>query len=163
MLASKIAITATFVCSAIWPFNKPTAPTRFDDSAKQEMLRQVNHLRAQGCQCGRKYMPPVGPLAWNSRLEKAAIGHAIDMEQHDFFAHKGSNGSDIGARAKKAGYKWTAIGENIAEGYGDFEETLLAWKDSPGHCINLMRGGYSEMGVALVGDIWVQNLGDPLH
>lgn len=163
MLASKIAITAAFVCSAIWPSDKPTVPTLFEDSAKLDMLAQVNRLRSEGCQCGRKYMPPVGPLAWNARLEKAALAHATDMQQHNFFAHKGSNGSGIGDRVKKTGYKWYAVGENIAEGYDDFEETLLAWKKSPGHCINLMRGGFTEMGIALVDDIWVQDFGAPIR
>jgi uncharacterized protein YkwD len=34
---------------------------------------------------------------------------------------------------------------------------------SLGHCINLMRGGFTEMGIALVDDIWVQDFGAPIR
>lgn len=131
------------------------------DATKQEMLDQVNRLRASGCNCGRKYMPPVKPLTWNLRLEKAALAHAKDMEINDFFDHHGSNGSSVGDRADKAGYAWQSVGENIAWGYGSFKETLLGWKDSPGHCRNIMNPSYTEMGVASTGDFWVQDFGRP--
>jgi uncharacterized protein YkwD len=85
------------------------------------------------------------------------------MLRNEFFAHKGSNGSNIGDRAQKAGYKWRAVGENIASGYGSFSQTLLAWKDSPGHCRNLMSGSFTEMGLAEVDDIWVQDFGSPMR
>ena len=107
-------------------------------------------------------MPPVGPVAWNQQLEQAAMGHASDMLRNNFFAHQSSDGSGIGDRADRAGYQWQAVGENIAQGYPSFQSTLLAWQASPSHCINLMRGGYSEMGVALVGNIWVQDFGAPM-
>ncbi|MBI5915545.1 MAG: CAP domain-containing protein [Bacteroidetes bacterium] len=106
-------------------------------------------------------MPPVKHLAWNNRLEKAALAHATDMQRHHFFAHKSSNGKDIGDRADRAGYRWRAVGENIALGTGSFRETMLAWKDSPGHCRNLMGAGFTEMGVAQLGDLWVQDFGAP--
>jgi uncharacterized protein YkwD len=133
--------------------------TAIEDSEKQTMLEAVNRLRAEGCQCGGRYMPPVGPVRWNAKLEKAALAHASDMERNDFFAHKGSNGSGIGDRANKAGYRWRAVGENIADGYSSFEATLLAWKASPGHCRNLMNSGFDEMGVAKLDELWVQDFG----
>ncbi|MCF8246496.1 MAG: CAP domain-containing protein [Saprospiraceae bacterium] len=159
MLASKIAIAAAFVCSTIWPSTKTTAPAHFDENVKQEMLAQINRLRAKGCKCGNKYMPPAEPIAWNDRLEKAALGHANDMQRKKFFDHKGSNGSTFGARVKKAGYDWWSVGENISWGYDSFEDTLEGWKESPGHCRNLMSRDYSEMGVAKVGAYWVQDFG----
>lgn len=161
MFAAKIAVTAAFLCSAMHTTTITETPTKLSETSKQEALSMVNRLRAKGCHCGRKYMPPVGPIKWNAQLEQAALGHANDMLRNDFFAHQSSDGSGIGDRADGAGYKWRAVGENIAQGYPNFQRTLLAWQASPGHCINLMRGGYSEMGVALVGDIWVQDFGDP--
>ncbi|MCU0347073.1 MAG: CAP domain-containing protein [Saprospiraceae bacterium] len=157
MIASKIALTALLACSAILP--KPIGTAHFEDSQKKEMLTAVNRLRSKGCHCGRKYMPPVGPVRWNAQLEKAALAHANDMRRHEFFSHTGSDGSSIGKRADRAGYQWRAVGENIAEGYGSFEATLLAWKDSPGHCRNLMNAGYDEMALAKIGDLWVQDFG----
>ncbi len=133
--------------------------TAIEDSEKQTMLEAVNRLRAKGCQCGGRYMPPVGPVRWNAQLEKAALAHASDMYRNRFFAHKGSNGSGIGERANKAGYRWRAVGENIADGYSSFQTTLLAWKASPGHCRNLMNSGFDEMGVAKLDELWVQDFG----
>ncbi|MBK8564605.1 MAG: CAP domain-containing protein [Saprospiraceae bacterium] len=159
MIVAKAA--ATFFLAITTFISSPDNATfaRLPESEKQSMLDAVNRLRAKGCHCGRKYMPPVGPIRWNAKLEKAALVHAKDMESNGFFGHTGSDGSSIGKRADRAGYKWRAVGENIAEGYGGFQNTLLAWKDSPGHCRNLMNPGYDEMGVAMVGDLWVQDFG----
>jgi uncharacterized protein YkwD len=161
MIVSKIAVTAAFFLTGF--FTKPasyTAPT-LPEAEKQSMLDAVNRLRAKGCHCGGQYMPPTKPLTWNARLERAALAHANDMERNGFFDHRGSDGSRVGERVKKTGYNWRAVAENIAAGYGSFNETLLAWKASPGHCLNLMNSSYTEMGVASVGEIWVQDFGRP--
>lgn len=126
---------------------------------KQEMLDQVNRIRAEGCRCGRKSMPPAKPLSWNSRLEKAAQGHADDMALHHFFEHRGHRGTNPGDRLEKAGYDWSAYAENIAWGTESVRETVLGWKTSPGHCRNIMSDAYTEMGAARQGDYWVQDFG----
>ena len=77
-----------------------------DDSFKTEMLNLVNQIRAEGCQCGKRYMPPVPPLKWNPNLEKAAKIHAKDMNTNKFIGHKGSDGSKIGERIDQVGYNW---------------------------------------------------------
>lgn len=159
MIVANAAATIALVFASFLPKNMTIIHANFSASEKQTLLDAVNRLRAKGCHCGRKYMAPVGPVRWNSKLEKAAISHANDMDRNNFFAHKGSNGSTIGDRASKAGYRWRAVGENIAAGYGSFQATMLAWKDSPGHCQNLMNGSYDEMGLAEVNDIWVQDFG----
>lgn len=132
-----------------------TAP----DTWKKDMLDQVNRLRSKGCRCGRKQMPPVPALAWNDQLEKSAETHAADMHRNNFMGHRGSNGSNIGKRADKAGYKWRAVAENVAWGQGSVEEVMLDWKDSPGHCINLMSKSYRDFGAARKGSYWVQEFG----
>ncbi len=159
MFAAKIALTSSLIFATLHSAAPSDAPARFSESEKTEMLTLVNRLRAKGCHCGNRYMPPVGPVRWNSKLETAAAGHAQDMNTNDFFSHTSSDGSGIGKRADRAGYRWRAVGENIAEGYGGFPRTMLAWKDSPGHCRNLMNAGYNEMGVSKVGDLWVQDFG----
>ncbi len=159
MIVTKAVATLAFVLTAILPKTETVTLAILPASEKQTMLDAVNRLRAKGCHCGRRYMPPVGPVKWNAKLERAALSHASDMRRNNFFGHTGSDGSSIGKRADRAGYKWAAVGENIAEGYGSFENTLLAWKVSPGHCRNLMSGGFKEMGVAVLDDLWVQDFG----
>lgn len=132
------------------------------DLWKKDMLDRVNLLRSKGCHCGRKYMPPAPPLRWNDRLEKAAARHANDMKRHDFFSHKGSNGSGIGDRAERAGYRWQSVAENIAWNYDTVADAVLGWKDSPGHCRSMMSKAYREMGAAQVDAYWVQLFGSPM-
>lgn len=157
MILAKAAATLALVFIGFLPKNNLDL-----DAEKQAMLDEVNRLRSKGCHCGRKYMPPAKPLRWNPRLEKAALSHARDMERNDFFEHRGSDGSSIGNRADRVGYRWRAVGENIAAGYDSFQDVLLGWKDSPSHCRNLMSSSYTEMGVASIGGMWVQDLGAPI-
>lgn len=130
-----------------------------DDSYKTELLKLVNDLRKKGCRCGRKRMRPVPPLKWNPLLEKAALAHARDMEQNDFFKHKGSNGSKVSQRIEKTGYDWRAVAENIFWGSTDAHQAFLSWKKSKSHCKTMMNGDYKEMGAAFSGKYWVQDFG----
>lgn len=129
-----------------------------DDNAR-ELLELVNQLRKQGCRCGRKRMKSAPPLKMNRLLNQAARSHANDMASKDFFNHRGSNGSSISDRISKTGYDWQAVGENIFWGRAEIQEVFEGWKDSPGHCKNMMGKDFREMGFAKVGDYWVQDLG----
>ena len=64
MLAAKIAITTAIICSTFFPTTTDSSPANLSENSKQEALVLVNRLRAQGCHCGQRYMPPVGPVAW---------------------------------------------------------------------------------------------------
>lgn len=133
-------------------------------SAPQEMtqlLSLVNQLRSEGCRCGSTNMPPVGPVSWNAELEEAALRHAYDMQDNDFFDHTGSDGSDVADRVSDTGYTWQTVGENIAWGYRNIQSVFSGWKDSPGHCRNMMNANFSQMGSARIGDYWVQDFARP--
>ena len=153
--------------------NKTPSDTQTEPSIVEEtvdgsaisnsMLAAVNQLRQSGCKCGRKRMPPVPALQWDSKLELAALKHAKDMNQKNFFDHKGSDGSDAGQRASHAGYKWRNIGENIAKGPTSVTEVVQGWKESPGHCLNIMSADFTELGAVQYGDLWVQIFGRPLN
>lgn len=128
-------------------------------SAMPKLFQLVNDLRMQGCSCGSTVMPPVAALNWHSDLDLAAFRHATDMQNNDFFDHTGSDGSDIAERVSDTGYSWQAVGENIAWGYRDIESVFEGWKNSPGHCRNMMNAAFQDMGSARVGDYWVQAFG----
>ena len=140
------------------PATEPTVITTSEAFASQ-MLAEVNALRASGCRCGSRWMPPAPPLRWNDLLARAAQRHANDMHNNDFFNHRGSDGSEMSRRVSEAGYAWRAVAENIAWGYSDVNTVVQGWKDSPGHCENMMSGDYTEMGGAQAGRYWVQDLG----
>lgn len=134
-----------------------------DENFKTEMLRLVNQIRSEGCQCGRRYMPPAPPLEWNNKLTKAARLHAKDMNTEKFIGHRGSNGSKISERITATEYKWKAVGENVSWGPRTAEGAVLGWKDSPNHCLTLMSTSYKEMGAASDGKFWVQNFGQEME
>jgi uncharacterized protein YkwD len=124
-----------------------------------QMISLVNRLRSEGCQCGSNYMPPVAPLSWDGDLEQAALRHALDMQTNDFFDHTGSDGTSVSDRVSATGYQWQTVGENIAWGYRSIDAVFAGWKDSPGHCRNMMNANFREIGSARVGNYWVQAFG----
>lgn len=142
---------------------EPTAPppktTPVSGTWEQELLNMVNEIRASGCRCGNKNMPPVDPLQLDTQLIKAAQIHADDMYSNRFFDHTGSDGSKVSDRADRVGFKWNNIGENISQGYPTVTAAFNGWKKSSGHCKNMMSSSFQFMGAAQKGSYWVQTLG----
>lgn len=100
------------------------------------------------------------PLSLNNALNDAALRHANDMTANNFFDHTGSDCSTPAQRISDAGYLWSRAGENIASGFTSPSAVVDAWWASPGHKANIL-GDYTHMGLARVGNIWVQTFGKP--
>jgi uncharacterized protein YkwD len=140
-------------------------------SEEQSMLDTVNAVRAQARVCGGEgSFPATSPLSWSCELETAALGHSMDMADNNFFSHTGSNGQSVGYRATQAAYSWSSVGENIAAGVSlsSVSAVVQAWVDSPGHCANLMRSNYTELGASKYSNssstynvYWTQVFGRP--
>ena len=130
-----------------------------DMDQQKGMVTAVNKIRAEGCYCDRKYMPPVQNIDWSTTLYTSALNQAKEMNDYNFFAHYSKDGLDIGARLKKVGYDWMVAGENLGEGQESFDEVLLDWLKSYSHCTMLMHPKINEMGVARVEKYWVQHFG----
>jgi uncharacterized protein YkwD len=91
-------------------------------------------------------------------LQKAARDHSEDMIQKDYFSHdtKGRNETAEG-RIKRFGYapqgfSFYMIGENIAYGsgtYGDPDNIMHQWMNSPDHRHNILNGKYREIGIGV--------------
>lgn len=138
--------------------------------ATQALLDEINRRRAEGATCGAERRPPAPPMRWNALLFRAADLHVRDMapQRGGSISHTGSNGSDVGARAEAAGYRWKSVGENVAAGRPTALATLAQWMASPGHCANIMNPGFVDVAVAglhLPGTnynhYWVMVLGRP--
>jgi uncharacterized protein YkwD len=118
---------------------------------QSELLALVNRQRAAGASCGSEgNFPPVAALRWNASLTQAALRHSDDMQSRNFFSHTGSDGSNAGQRITAAGYAWQAWGENIAAGQSTVATVVAGWIASPGHCANLMKASFQDIGVACV-------------
>lgn len=157
-----LGILLTLVVSL--PCKTPVNSAANDKKFKNEFLERINKARHDGCNCGGKFMPPAPPLVWNDQLEDAALAHAADMSNKNYFSHDSKDGrtsSDriIAAGYTYKGYKSYAVGENIAEGQMSIAEVMAGWLKSEGHCRNLMNPSFKEIGVAQFNHYWVQDFG----
>jgi len=137
------------------------------DAFKTEMLELINAARSEGRECGEYgYMPPVPPVTWNEKLYAASLEHSKDMAISNVFSHTGSGtssdvtaqalhpgtGSGVDERIEYNGYRdWQRYGENIAAGTSMDEaaEAMEGWLESPGHCKNIMKESFKEVGMAV--------------
>ncbi|MFP4617181.1 MAG: CAP domain-containing protein [Candidatus Paceibacterota bacterium] len=89
-------------------------------------------------------------LSFNAKLTSAAEKKINDMFEKQYFAHNDPEGG-MGASelAEMVGYEYILIGENLAMGdFKDDQNVVEAWMESPGHRMNIMKKGYTEIGVA---------------
>ena len=108
-------------------------------------------------------------MAWNDLLTQAATGHSQDMQAQNYFSHTSLDGRTFAQRIRAQGYTGSFIGENIAAGYPTPKAVMDAWMGSPGHCANIMKADFVDMGVACVPGgqgntyitYWTMDLGHP--
>ena len=106
------------------------------------------------------------PLKLSPKLCESAAVHARDMAKRQKLDHKGSDGSTVMDRVKRAGYVYVRVGENIAKGQRTVDQVMDTWMKSPGHRANILAD-FTEMGAARVEDdegmnYWCVNFGIPM-
>lgn len=126
----------------------PTATNCGHGDIRDEVLKQVNEARASARFCGTTYYPAANPIAWSGELEQASREHSEDMAVKNYFSHDSLNGDSFVDRIERAGYEWVLVGENISAGRSTTQAAIHSWIKSPGHCANIMKTMFSEMGVA---------------
>ena len=92
------------------------------------------------------------PLRENRALEIAAARHARDMVGRDFFGHTSPGGSTPSARARRAGYRGSVIGETIAFAIGPDATpagTVRGWLRSSDHRTVLLAPDLRDAGVGI--------------
>jgi len=129
------------------------------DSSARPLLELHNQTRVNGYRCQLLKQKRAAPLYWNTQLEAAALQHAKFMANRKRLSHK-INGN-ARKRLKRVGYRWSALGENIASGFSDAKSTHNAWLNSANHCNNLMNKSFTEMGAARYQNYWVVILARP--
>jgi len=112
-------------------------------------------------------------LKQSTTLDQIAQYKLEDMFKNQYFAHEAPvTGKQVGDLAEDFGYGYILIGENLALGNfkSDYALVVDGWMESPGHRANILKEGYTEIGVA-VGkgmyegrETWlaVQTFGTPL-
>jgi uncharacterized protein YkwD len=97
----------------------------------------------------------LAPLVRRDQLELASQRHSEDMVARRFFEHDTPEGTDPQARMQAAGYPANNAytGENIAWAAGERAspgEIVDLWMHSPPHRENILRPGFTEIGIGLV-------------
>jgi uncharacterized protein YkwD len=116
---------------------------------KDEIIAAVNEARINGAPCSIGNLPK---LEWNKNLAKAALSHSLDMAENNNFSHTGTDGSQFTDRIRETDFRGRPIGENIGAGYKTVEAAVEGWKNSLGHCRNLMNPSATCFGYAMVKD-----------
>ncbi|MET9731950.1 CAP domain-containing protein [Streptomyces sp. NPDC006458] len=91
------------------------------------------------------------PLATDPLLTRAAQAHSADMVARDFYSHTSPDGSGPRDRAAAAGAVRRSTGENIACGQRSEAEVVTGWMNSPGHRANILRAGFTHIGIGFAG------------
>lgn len=109
--------------------------------AEAQLLRDLNRVRsAHG----------LAPLRYDPHLQRAARAHSRDMLVSQIFQH-----GAFGARMVQFDVTGTLTGENLAWGKGSLGSAtaiVRAWLLSPEHRANLLRPGFTRIGIGdLVG------------
>ena len=132
------------------PTTPPTVPP-LNDATATAYLAAINAQRAGVHTCGAHgTFGPVAPLRWDARLGASAAAHSADQASHGVMSHSGSDGSDMGTRIQRQGYfPFSTWGENVAYSYPNLASVMDGWMTSPGHCRNIMFGGFKDVGVAV--------------
>jgi len=108
-------------------------------------------------------LSPAAPLAWNTLLADAAQTHSQVMIAYDVQEHQVTGEPSLTERITATGYNWMGLGENIYAysssalyahagfvidwGYGDGGMQTPA-----GHRLNLINGGYTEIGIDITAE-----------
>ena len=92
---------------------------------------------------------------YSSALEKAALGHSIDMVEQNFYSHQSPvpGKEDLSDRLKQVGVNFTACAENIYD-FNDENPTYWSlasllvegWMNSSGHRRNILNPEYKYLG-----------------
>jgi uncharacterized protein YkwD len=114
-------------------------------------------------------------LKMNSKLVDAAHTHNLAMAKANTLSHQLSGEASLGSRISAAGYRWSAVGENIAYNSDRSQSGVLAvqkamYNEKPpddGHRRNILNKSFVDVGIDVINDsthgkVWlVTDFGKP--
>ena len=136
LLWSQIRIVLGVVALALALAPVAASGTTTLNGSERSLLDAVNDARAAH---------DLRPLQVDPTLVRAARAHSASLLRDDVFTH-----GAFAARLARHGARGPAFGENLAWGTGSLASAssiVRAWLDSPGHRANLLRPGWSRIGI----------------
>lgn len=137
MLGKKHVLT---LCAAVFSgfVLASAAGAGTQSSAATTLLRAVNQTRASY---------GLRPLRLDANLARAARAHSTEMLRTNVFSH-----GDFHGRMVAFHVRGPQAGENLAWGNGQYAQasTMIAeWLASPEHRVNLLRPGWTRIGIGI--------------
>jgi hypothetical protein len=95
----------------------------------------------------------IAALGTNAKLNQAAQAKAQDMVNRNYWSHYAPDGTSPWYFITSAGYSYNTAGENLAKDFNTSTGVVNAWMNSPAHRDNILNGGYTETGVAVLNGV----------
>ena len=111
------------------------------DAIQSQLLAEHNQYRAA---VGKP------PLVMDAQLTLAAQEKSALIAKLQVMDHYANGGYTLAA--KRHGYQWSAISENLGKGYVDARAACLGWRNSPGHYVSMI-GNYRDVGFGYTRDV----------
>ncbi len=115
-------------------------PSSTSDLTQGQVIKLTNAARTNN---------KLKTLATNASLNAGAQLKANDMLSKQYFAHVSPTKVTPWYWFKKAGYNYSAAGENLAIDFTTSEDVVEAWLASASHRKNLLSAQYKDIGVAV--------------
>jgi uncharacterized protein YkwD len=129
----------------------PASPDReasSESAVTAQLLELVNRARAEARTWGPERYAGAPALRRQPPLDAAARAHVRDLSARGAFDLRGSDGSTTEARVEREGYRWSGIGENLADRHLVPEPIVQGWLTDPMQCSNIMHPAFTEVGLA---------------
>jgi uncharacterized protein YkwD len=144
-LVAVLAMIAAFACE------RPAAPepgVGTSGALSGPGARVVELVNAQRTRVG------VSSLRANVRLTRAAQIHADQIAAAGRLEHRLARARypRLEDRLAAAGYRWRAIGENLASGQPTAAQAVAGWLSSSAHRANMLNTTFTETGAAVAFD-----------
>jgi hypothetical protein len=88
----------------------------------------------------------VAALSLSAKLDAAAQNSADDMAARNYWSHNTPEGNPPWIWVTGQGYSYQKLGQNLATGFSDEQNTINGWMNSPPHRENLLDPAFKEVG-----------------
>ncbi|WP_010531710.1 CAP domain-containing protein [Lentibacillus jeotgali] len=109
------------------------------------------------------------PLEMHNRLSSLARKKSQDMANNDYFSHTSPTYGSPFDMMEQFDFSFRMAGENIAAGQRSPEQVVEGWMNSEGHRKNILKEGFTHIGVGYVeggglkyGTYWTQMFMTPM-
>jgi len=132
---TQVAALCAAVFVALWVVSGSSA-AQFSRASESGILNAMNQVRVAA---------GLRPLRFDGKLHAAARAHSADMLRRGYFGHGAFSRRMDGFHVRAQ-----TVGENLAWGTGPYaaaKAIVQEWLTSPEHRANLLRAGFSRVGV----------------